>query len=76
MHVAIRRNHTDFVYELISWSVSRNLTAEQTELENTVEHLTPYMTAVLRDQFEIANLLIKNNLATKTYKNIEGRDVH
>lgn len=76
MHVAIRRNHTDFVYELISWSVSRNLTAEQTELENTVEHLTPYMTAVLRDQFEIANLLIKNNLATRTYKNIEGRDVH
>ena len=76
MHVAIRRNHTDFVYELISWSVSRNLTAEQTELENTVEHLTPFMTAVLRDQFEIANLLIKNNLATRTYKNIEGRDVH
>ena len=76
MHVAIRRNHTDFVYELISWSVSRNLTAEQTELENTVEHLTPYMTAVLRDQFEIANLLIKNNLATRDYKNIEGRDVH
>ena len=34
------------------------------------------MTAVLRDQFEIANLLIKNSLATRTYKNIEGRDVH
>ena len=76
MHVAIRRQHVDFVYEIISWSVSSNLTAEHAEVENTVEHLTPFMTAVLRDQFEIANLLIKNNLATRTYRNIEGRDVH
>ena len=33
------------------------------------------MTAVLREQFEIANLLLKNNLATKGYVNREGRDV-
>ena len=33
------------------------------------------MTAVLRDQFEIANLLVKNNLATRGYVNREGRDV-
>lgn len=33
------------------------------------------MTAVLRENFEIANLLIKNNLATKGYVNREGRDV-
>ena len=60
MHVAIRRAHVDFVYEIISWSVSKNITAEQAEVENTVEHLTPFMTAVLRDQFEIASLLITN----------------
>ena len=75
MHVAIRRQHVDFVYEIISWSVTNNLTAEHAEVENTVEHLTPFMTAVLRDQFEVANLLIKNNLATRTYRNIEGRDL-
>ena len=33
------------------------------------------MTAVLRENFEIANLLLKNNLATKGYVNREGRDV-
>jgi len=33
------------------------------------------MTAVLRESFEIANLLLKNNLATKGYVNREGRDV-
>lgn len=76
VHVAIRRNHVDFVYEIISWCVAKNITAAQAEVENTVEHLTPYMTAVLRDQFDIANQLIKNNLATREYRNIDGRDVH
>lgn len=33
------------------------------------------MTAVLRESFDIANLLLKNNLATKGYVNREGRDV-
>jgi len=33
------------------------------------------MTAVLRENFEIANMLLKNNLATKGYVNREGRDV-
>ena len=33
------------------------------------------MTAVLREKFEIANLLLKNNIATKGYVNKEGRDV-
>lgn len=40
-----------------------------------MEALTPYMTAVLREHFEIANLLLKNNLATKGYENREGRNV-
>lgn len=76
LHVAIRRNNVDFAYEIINWSISQNISVEQAEVENTVEHLTPFMTAVLRDQFEIANILIKNNLATRTYRNIEGRDIH
>jgi hypothetical protein len=33
------------------------------------------MTAVLRENFEIANLLLKNDLATKGYVNRDGRDV-
>jgi hypothetical protein len=33
------------------------------------------MTAVLRENFDIGNLLLKNNLATKGYVNREGRDV-
>lgn len=57
------------------WAVSKNITAAQAEVENNTEHLTPFMTAVLRDQFEIANLLLKNNLATRGYVNREGRDL-
>ena len=75
LHVAIRRNHLNLIYELISWCVSKNITAAQAEVENSVEGLTPFMTAVLRDQFEVANLLVKNNLATRGYVNRDGRDI-
>ena len=27
LHVAIRRGHVNFIYELISWCVSKNITA-------------------------------------------------
>ena len=33
------------------------------------------MTAVIRENFEIANLLLKNNLATKGYVNRNGSDI-
>ena len=33
------------------------------------------MTAVMRELFEVANHLVKNNLATRGYVNREGRDV-
>jgi len=33
------------------------------------------MTAVMRDQFDVANQLVKNNLATRGYVNREGRDI-
>ena len=75
MHIAIRRNHFDFVYEIVQWSVANNISCAQAEVENAAEAQTPFMTAVLRENFEIANLLLKNNLATKGYVNREGRDV-
>lgn len=34
LHVAIRRNHLNFIYDLISWCVSKNITAAQAEVEN------------------------------------------
>jgi|FrelakmetLWP11LW_1041352.scaffolds.fasta_scaffold10952_3 hypothetical protein len=33
------------------------------------------MAAVLRELFDVADLLVKNNLATRDYVNREGRDV-
>ena len=75
LHIAIRRNHFDFVYEIVSWAVRNNITAAQAEVENSAEALTPFMTAALREHFQIGNLLLKNNLATKGYVNREGRDV-
>ena len=55
--------------------MSKNITAAQAEIENSVEGLTPFMTAVMRDQFDVANQLVKNNLATRGYVNREGRDI-
>ena len=49
MHIAIRRRHVTFIYEIIRWCVSKNFSASQAEIENSVEHLTPFMTAVLRE---------------------------
>ena len=37
--------------------------------------MTPFMTAVMREQLDIANQLVKNNLATRGYVNRDGRDV-
>lgn len=53
----------------------KNITAAQAEVENTVERMTPFMTAVMRDQFKVANQLVKYNLATRGYVNRDGRDV-
>ena len=75
LHIAIRRQHIQFIYEIIRWCVSKNITASQAEVESSVEKLTPFMTAVLREQFEIANLLVKNNLATRGYVNCNGQNI-
>ena len=34
MHIAIRRNHFDFVYEVVLWSVTNNISCAQAEVEN------------------------------------------
>ena len=47
LHIAIRRRHVQFIYEIVRWCVSKNITAAQAEVESSVEKLTPYMTAVL-----------------------------
>ena len=75
VHVAIRRNHLEFLYEIISWCVANNVTAEKADVENIAENMTPFMTAVLREKFEIANLLEKKNLAKRGYVNKDGRTV-
>ena len=75
LHIAIRRNHFEYVQEIARWSAANNISCAQAEKENQSEAHTPFMTAVLRENFEIANLLLKNNLATKGFVNREGRDV-
>ena len=74
LHIAVRRNHLEYVYELVRWCVSKGMTAAQAEIENSSERQTPFMTAVLRENFDIASILLKNNLATKGYVNADGRD--
>jgi len=37
MHIAIRRNHVDFVLEIIRWSAANNTSCSQAEVENAAE---------------------------------------
>ncbi len=37
LHIAIRRRHVSFIYEIIRWSVAKNFSAAQAEVENGVE---------------------------------------
>ena len=45
------------------------------DIENDQEKCTPYMLAVLRERFEIAEQLIKSGRADKYYRNQENETV-
>jgi hypothetical protein len=39
------------------------------DIENQIEYVTPYMLAVLKEQYEIAEMLGESGLVDKYYKN-------
>ena len=45
------------------------------DIESDQEKCTPYMLAVLREQFEIAEILVKTGRVDKYYKNTEQETV-
>ena len=45
------------------------------DIENTHEKLTPYMLAVLRENFDIASVLIESGKCDMVYKNVKGETV-
>lgn len=45
------------------------------DIESDQEKCTPYMLAVLREQFEIAEILVKTGRVDKYFKNMEGETV-
>ena len=46
------------------------------DIENTQEKCTPYTLALLREEFEMADLLLLNGRSDKYYKNCEREDVY
>jgi hypothetical protein len=45
------------------------------DVENNQEHCTPYLLAVLRENFESADFMCDNKLANPFYKNQDGETV-
>ena len=61
---------------MIGYLARNKFSKQQVEVENTgTEKLTPYMLAVLREQFDVADLLVHAKLASPGYVNIEGLTV-
>ena len=45
------------------------------DIENNQEKLTPYMLAVLRENFDIAQILLNSGYCDMLYKNVDGETV-
>ena len=61
---------------MINYLVQNKYFRDSVEVENSTEHLTPYMLAVLREQFEVADWLVANQFANPDYVNVEGLTLH
>ena len=57
---------------MIDYLAKKSKKAADVDIESTMDHFTPYMVAVIQEQFEIADLLLKHGLADQNYQNIEG----
>ena len=69
LHIAIRCAKTDFCKNVVALCQSMKFPECALDIENVNEKLTPYMLAVLRQQFEVADLLVASNLAEPLYVN-------
>ena len=67
------------VEEFINWySIDPKLKIKYPtlDIENLRECVTPYMFAILKEQFQVSELLLKNGNVDKYYKNINGEHVY
>ena len=49
LHIAIRNKQTEFTRWIITYLVQNKYFKDSVEIENSTEHLTPFMLAVLRE---------------------------
>ena len=78
LHIAIRNNQQAYVERIVTFAKAKRLSPKECDIENHVEkeNLTPFMLAVLLEHFDMAQLLLDANLATKDYVNINGRSIY
>lgn len=67
LHISIRLSHTDYSKKVIALVQAARFKGNAFDIENVQEKLTPYMLAVLREQFTIADLLVSAQLANPNY---------
>ena len=86
LHIAIRHDHVEFLKHVLQYfSLKKDeiglLQGEETQashaldVENNQEHCTPYTLAVLRENFEIADILFENGWSNPFFKNQNGETV-
>lgn len=67
LHISIRLSHTDYSKKVIALVQAARFKGNAFDIENVQEKLTPYMLAVLREQFTIADLLVSAQLSNPNY---------
>lgn len=84
LHIGIRNDHQSFVVDILTYFENRKdllLTNDELgkqyplDIENDQEKCTPYMLAVLRELFEVADLMQDLKLANIAHKNKDGESV-
>lgn len=84
LHNAIRNEHTDFCEEILAYFLENSASLMKVDqlqekypldIENNQEKCTPYMLAVLRELFKVADIFFDNKLANPHYQNQNNESV-
>ena len=84
LHYSIRNERSQFTMDMLTYFMNRQnmvLTPDEQaasfplDVENGQERCTPYMLAVLREQFDVADFLQDQKLSNIAYKNQNNESV-
>ena len=84
LHIAIRHDHTEFLKNILTYfgnNIENMLQGNESQqshvldVENNQEHCTPYTLAVLRENFDVADMMFENEWSNCFFKNQNNETV-